>query len=424
MQEIKATYRIVTPMFLGGANQQPDDDIRPPSVKGALRFWWRALNWGKFRNTASCDETALILLHNEEARLFGIAANDDEGGGQGCFLLRVQHEKLTSTAKDQVHPRLKPTRQVQRNGRREIDQNHLGAARYLGYGLMVAFGKADGTKHSGQLERGCLNENQEFTVKLVFRNAIEPSVRESLIAWGLVGGLGSRSRHGMGSVALISLEENNGTKKWTAPENTDDYDSKIKALFSGPPLPNIEAPFSAFWEGSRIDRLLSGIDRFEVLNDFGSAMLMYRSWGRSSPGGGSTVLGSPSEQRFKDDHDWFKGIAGAAANPNFHPERVVFGLPHNYHQTHHHVTSVEHERRSSPLLFHVHPVGDQFVGISVYLPAQFLPNGEKIKANGRPVPAVIDWSIITCFLDGKVGKTTLPGAADRFPSPGKMAVLP
>ncbi|MBU0500426.1 MAG: type III-B CRISPR module RAMP protein Cmr1 [Gammaproteobacteria bacterium] len=413
-QEITATFRIVTPMFLGGADQGVSDGIRPPSIKGALRFWWRALNWGRFRSAASCDEAALVLLHDEEARLFGIAANEDGGGGQGCFLLRVSHESLKHTDKPAIHPKFK---------------DHA-AARYLGYGLMVAFTSTNHdtkvTKHAGQLERGCLNEKQEFTVSLVFRHGIDPSVREALIAWGLLGGLGSRSRHGMGSIALISLVERslnkeNGTEIWTTPPDANSYDKQVKALFSSPSLPTTEPPFSAFWRDSRIDRLLSGTDCYSVLNAFGKAMLMYRSWGRSNgTGGGSNVLGLPSEQRFNRDHDWFRNSGWAASNPNFHPERVEFGLPHNYHQTHHHVTSEKYERRSSPLLFHVHPVGNQFIGVGIYLPAQFLPLGEKIKANGKLITASIGWTVIPGFLDGKVGNP--PTAQDRFPS--KVRVLP
>ena len=41
---IRATYRIVTPMFCGGAEQQAE--FRLASFKGVLRFWWRALMWG------------------------------------------------------------------------------------------------------------------------------------------------------------------------------------------------------------------------------------------------------------------------------------------------------------------------------------------------------------------------------------------
>jgi len=275
MHEIKATYRIVTPMFLGGANQDPSDGIRPPSVKGALRFWWRALNWGRFCNRPGADDaSALKALHKEEARLFGLAAEEVNGlqvGGQGCFLLRVTHDSLKHTDKPTIHPKFKD----------------YAAARYLGYGLMVAFGRTDGTTHSGQLGRCCLDEDQEFTVKLIFRRGVETSVQKALIAWGLLGGLGSRSRHGMGSVALISLS-GSGAEDWQAPANENDYDARVEPLFSSLPLPAIEPPFSAFWQRSRIDRLLSYTDCYGVLNGFGKAMLMYRSWGRSSPGGGST----------------------------------------------------------------------------------------------------------------------------------------
>jgi len=41
---IRATYRITTPMFCGGAERQAE--FRLPSFKGVLRLWWRALEWG------------------------------------------------------------------------------------------------------------------------------------------------------------------------------------------------------------------------------------------------------------------------------------------------------------------------------------------------------------------------------------------
>ncbi len=43
-EKITARYRITTPMFIGDAAQQASG-ISPAAVKGALRFWWRALNW-------------------------------------------------------------------------------------------------------------------------------------------------------------------------------------------------------------------------------------------------------------------------------------------------------------------------------------------------------------------------------------------
>jgi CRISPR-associated protein Cmr1 len=92
-KQLTATYRIVTPMFIGDAEQKATS-IRPPSIKGALRFWWRACQWGKMLQEAEGDVSrALHTLHQREAKLFGIAA-EDNSGGQGRFLLQVNPTKL------------------------------------------------------------------------------------------------------------------------------------------------------------------------------------------------------------------------------------------------------------------------------------------------------------------------------------------
>lgn len=405
METLEATFKIVTPMFLGDANQGSADGVRPPSVKGTLRFWWRALNWGRRRSQASCDEAGLKALHQEECRLFGSAANDKDKGGQGCFLLSVKHGQLDSINPPNIHPNFA----------------HNDAARYLGYGLMVAYGSKPKGISAGQLERSCIEEGKEFSVKLVFRDRIEESVQEALIAWGLLGGLGSRSRHGMGSVALSSLRVND-TEEWTIPTEVNAYDALIKGLLSTSTLPASGPPFSAFWRDARIDRLLSAKDCYKVLDDFGKAMLMYRSWGKTDKGN-KLPGGGVSEKRFKADHGWCRANDPERKSQyvDFHPVRVVFGLPHNYGKpASQNVNADRHERRSSPLLFHVHPVGTTFVGVSVYLPAQFLPQGEKINAGGSLVDANIEWSIIPCFLDGNTGNP--PGPTKRFSS--RVPVIP
>jgi CRISPR-associated protein Cmr1 len=43
MQSITFTCETITPMFLAGADGTTPE-LRPPSIKGALRFWWRAMN--------------------------------------------------------------------------------------------------------------------------------------------------------------------------------------------------------------------------------------------------------------------------------------------------------------------------------------------------------------------------------------------
>jgi len=75
MNSIMFRCEVLTPIFLSGANGQ-DAELRPSSIKGLMRFWWRALN-GHF----TIDE-----LRDEESKIFGC------GGEKACrssFSLRV-----------------------------------------------------------------------------------------------------------------------------------------------------------------------------------------------------------------------------------------------------------------------------------------------------------------------------------------------
>jgi CRISPR-associated protein Cmr1 len=170
-------------MFIGGADQSPNDGIRPPSIKGALRFWWRALNWGRFRMTTSCDENALVLLHDEEARLFGIAANGAHTG-QGQFMLRVNRQ-----------PRL--------NLETQWPINNTGSG-YLGFGLM---------ENNQDSHRQGIREGVDFELELRFKPKTNDTdiaaMKDTLQVWSLFGGLGSRARRGFGSITLKQLDGQN-----------------------------------------------------------------------------------------------------------------------------------------------------------------------------------------------------------------------
>jgi CRISPR-associated protein Cmr1 len=415
MDVLEATFKIVTPMFLGDAEREATS-IRPPSVKGVLRFWWRALNWGRFYENNGKDETkALKTLHEEERDLFGSAAeykNDRQVGGQGSFLLTVKQGKLTTTNKNTVHKEFAIK----------------DAARYLGYGVIVPAGSRiqQPPTQSGQLIRSCINENQSFVVALLFKKNIDKSIVQAIKAMGLLGGLGSRTRRGYGSIALETIILN-GKQLWVKPTNIEKYKESVKDLFKAPyanaGIP--EPPYSAFFEDARIDCLVTGTSAYDVLNQFGHAMLMYRSHGR-----GGRVLGVASEKNFQDDHDWNEDKL-TSSDPDFHPERVMFGLPHNYGENKK-VLAENHERRASPLLLHVHQISsNEFTGISVYLPAKFLPDGENIKAGNKNVPynphrhtvPIIPsgYAVITDFIDGKDRKS--PNVVtNRFPA--RQVIIP
>ena len=67
METIKFECEVITPMFLGGADGK-GAELRAPSIKGALRFWWRAMN----------GHLPLKELHEREAEIFG-GSGDKQG---------------------------------------------------------------------------------------------------------------------------------------------------------------------------------------------------------------------------------------------------------------------------------------------------------------------------------------------------------
>ena len=60
MKAITFECETITPMFLTGADGRTPE-LRPPSIKGAMRFWWRAMN----------GHLPLDKLKEEESKIFG-----------------------------------------------------------------------------------------------------------------------------------------------------------------------------------------------------------------------------------------------------------------------------------------------------------------------------------------------------------------
>lgn len=380
---VRATFSVNTPLFLGGAAPQGGaPELRPPSIKGVLRFWWRALAWSRHAGN-------LAEIRKEEARLFG-AAGDNRTGGQASFLLRVR----SSTS-----VRIIPVDSVL-NG---SDGTVVGdGARYFGYGLMEAFGSKKTGKKAGQLTRACLHAPFDFTVELIGRETLDKGLIDALKLMGLVGGLGSRMRRGWGSLSLLSLD--GADQIWSASTDCESYRQALLDVIGSARQCDREPPYSAIWQGTRIEVVQGNADPLRLLNRVGEEMIRYRSWGRN----GQILKNQASEKNFEDDHDWSKNPEGAAIP---HPRRVIFGLPHNYSKTLG-VTAEHYDRRASPLLVHVQRLTpSSHVAVISVLHSEFLPNGERLKVtshrNESAREAAPDWSVLDSFVD-------------RFRSPTKV----
>lgn len=404
-KKVVARFEIVTPMFLGDADQEAAG-IREASIKGALVYWWRALNYASFVQESGGNLTdALTAMQTREQALFG-------GGkhGQSAVLLKVD-----------PRPILQKCNQGQvLNG--ESGEPVGEGTRYLGYGLMGAFG-AD----AGKLSHSCFRSGN-FKVSLIFRKSIVAdgaddvdvvqNVVPALKAIGLIGGLGARKRRGWGSVALLSLK---GAEEWVAPTTPEGYIEELNRLIGEAARDQIGArfPLTAFAKETDIRvGTVQNANALTVLNDLGEGFQRYRAWGHNGK-----VGGQDSEMNFQADHDWFKSGKGRPTKDIFKdkagqehstaslPKRAAFGLPHNYFsrrgasngsnlQMNVKAASGESDRRGSPLIFHIHKLSDgRCFAVASYFPTLFLENA-KITVNKDTKDYHFEPDTIINFLNG------------------------
>ncbi len=388
MHTITATYEVTTPLFCGGADPTERAELRLPSFKGVLRFWWRALAWSRLGGD-------LARIRREEDALFGSAA-----GGQARVVMRLAEVSGASTV---------GRGQILRYGSGNAGPGVVGeGVRYLGYGLMEAFASKKKHTQAGQLTRPCLAGSADaplrFAVEILYREGGPRTVSEAEVGGllnalrltGLLGGMGARSRRGFGSLVLTGLVAD-GQERWTAPATAQELASRIRELLPGS-APDGLPPYTALSPGTRCVLLTAdAATPLEMLDLVGRELLRYRGWGFKGK-----VLGESSEQKFKDDHDLMKGLKVEID----HPKRIAFGLPHNYgkHRDQKvHPADRDLDRRASPLFVHIHRCGTRPVAVVAFLPAVFLPEGKReISVGGRKVPLAPEnelYQVVHAFLD-------------------------
>ncbi|MBD3339171.1 MAG: type III-B CRISPR module RAMP protein Cmr1 [Candidatus Lokiarchaeota archaeon] len=164
MKELK--FKIITPMFLGDA-RGASTELRPPSVKGMLRFWWRAIK--------ACDEKD---LRKEEARIFG---SSEEEIGRSKFRIIIKDKIVEHDTKDY-----------------KLLPHHEG-----GRNCPYCKNKGDGFCHKGRTFSAIVPE----TSFSVLTDADE-KIQQLFHISSILGGLGKRSRRGFGSFQKVDFEQN------------------------------------------------------------------------------------------------------------------------------------------------------------------------------------------------------------------------
>lgn len=181
---------LVTPLLGGGTRTRTLDDVdfvRAPSIRGHLRFWWRALE----REARTADE----LAAKERALWGGVADEGDRSSGGGRSLVEVRVEVLGLTAPDTSN--VEPYARFDRQTRREVPETR---------GAYALFPAREERARDGSVKQPAAPRRPPGTqFRLSVACPIERSseVRAAINAWILFGGLGGRYRRGLGSLSVV-----------------------------------------------------------------------------------------------------------------------------------------------------------------------------------------------------------------------------
>ena len=184
MHKVNCEIEILTPMFLGGVDGKTPE-LRTQSIKGLLRFWWRAYKYGQIQEASNTIER-LKALKKMEAEVFG---SSDNGGNKSSFAISVFPKKINES----VRPLPDSSVHIVPVPRKTFSINIL---KYLCYGTY---------DNSGKFIRGYFLPNQRFN--LIIRVDNKDYEEDILVAVYLLckfGGAGSRSRNGFGSLRIVN----------------------------------------------------------------------------------------------------------------------------------------------------------------------------------------------------------------------------
>jgi CRISPR-associated protein Cmr1 len=393
VQRIEIEVEFVTPCFLGGADNKTTAEWRGPSIRGQLRWWFRAVAGGE------CGG-ALPKVAQAEAALFGTT------NARSMLQVRaLDGPQAVTPAED--GPRFgRPVSHIDlANGwaelaaaqRLQLQKGSGNPIAYLGFGCM----NWKGAPVRPWLAPG---ETARLLLQIKSPNQFEP-LSKSLWAWLNLGGVGSKSRRGFGSLRVKSITGVPPSGDCLSPPGTvGDFERKIRAVLAsavaGLPAAQESAAWSHFSPDSRIFVSTIGSSSWEeaMLKAGGWLVAFRRRYG--SPSDGRMLDGKAVANR---DYVWAK--ASKVPNGNI-PDRAGFGLPLPFGQAVSVTWGDEKEkRRASPLLLHIAQVGDKYFSIWTYLPADLVPPGEKLrfKADHSPagahLPSVEQKQIVGLFLD-------------------------
>jgi CRISPR-associated protein Cmr1 len=173
-------YKLITPLFGGGVKPKEADPIkviRETSIRGQLRFWWRAMR----------GVGTLAKMKEREDALFG-------SGGE-----KASQSKVLIYVKDIDNGRAKPIYRINNYRVEFLDRN--SSINYAGFSLPQTDKELrklrDEQKPAVPID---LQEDIAFSLEISFPESETVEIEAALWAWETFGGIGGRTRRGFGAI--------------------------------------------------------------------------------------------------------------------------------------------------------------------------------------------------------------------------------
>lgn len=379
---------IVTPCFLGGTKGTAE--WRAASIRGHLRWWFRAVAGAAFRGDLDevRDAEDLLFGSTERGSLLRIRTFNTPAvtpGGEHCALGQVlTAEQIAELWGDNNAATVRRLRLAQ-DGSRPVH--------YLGFGPIIG----------NRLDRPYLRPGSSVQIEIVWMRSVDESLRrlfdQALWAWLHLGGIGGRCRRGFGSLQQTPV-----------PVDRTDFTEQAQALLRmGKGAGRLSTEWTCFTAQSRIFLARNACRSWtEAMTLLGAWLIAFRRRygfaGESRPGLANR------------DYEWAAPHGGMRHNPARQiPDRAGFGLPLHFGSqetvTWNSGDGSGDARRASPLLLHVARIGSLYVPVLTHLPSTFLPAHKSLKFKRGPdrsqLPTPQQLGIVDQFLDDLAGKNKI-----------------
>ncbi len=324
METITFHCKVITPMFLAGADGRTPE-LRAPSIKGAMRFWWRAMN-GHLVKKDENGHWDYSNLKEEEVKIFGDTKR------RSSFNIAVEEVSIMEKF--------------------EFDTQFSKEIQYFQYSL-VHHNERKGIKPGFRFNIHISTFNQEALKEAAY------------LLWILThyGGLGTRVRRGAGAFSIGAeydkdkvkgmefLDETPlsiGLPRASKNENAQNYSS----IYSGTSGFIHRLGFST-WE--------------EAMKDIAARMMEIRD--------GDTI------KELRNDRSWNSVFSQNELN-----KKAAFGLPVKVRNESKLVNLMnknekgqqEEARRASPIYISITKIGRTYHWVALFLEGKFMPEDSKI----------------------------------------------